>query len=73
METLRRFLREQAQKYGRPILLIYAFVFLLMMTFALILVYLFVGWLTVQSPYGVLAVTGVLVVLIFYFQFRKKP
>ena len=73
METLRRFLREQAQKYGRPILLLYAFVFLLMMTFALILVYLFVGWLTVQSPYGVLAVTGVLVVLIFYFQFRKKP
>jgi len=72
METLKRFLRAQVQKYGKPVLLLYALVFLLAMTGMLLAVYLFVGWLTVQSPYGVLALTAVLVALIFYFQFRKK-
>jgi len=72
METLKRFLREQAEKYGKPVLMLYALVFLLFMTGALAFVYLLVGWLTVQSPYGVLVITGILVALIFLKQLRKK-
>ena len=72
MDKLRRFLRAQADKYGKPVLMLYALAFLLFMTGILALVYLLVGWLTVQSPYGVLALSGVLVALIFYVQLRKK-
>jgi hypothetical protein len=73
METLRRFLRAQAQKYGKPVLMLYALLLLLATTGLLGLVYLLFGWLMLQSPNGVLALSVVLVALIFYFQYRKKP
>jgi len=72
MEKLRGFLRALAEKHGRPVLMLYALLFLLFMTGLLAFVYLLVGWLIVQSPYGVLVLSGVLVALIFYFQLRKK-
>jgi len=72
MEAVKRFLRAQAEKYGKPVLMLYALLFLLFMTGVLATVYLLVGWLTVKSPYGVLVITGILVALIFLKQLRKK-
>lgn len=73
MESLRRFLLRQGEKFGKAAWMFYALVFLLFMTGLLALVYALFGWLTVQSPAAVLLLTGVLVLLILYVNLRKKP
>ncbi len=72
MESFRRFLVRYGEKFGKAAWMFYALVFLTVMTGLLALVYLIFGWLMYKSPNAVLVLTGVLVVLIFYFQFRKK-
>ena len=72
MQGFIRVLRTQGERFGRLAWMFYALVFLLTTTSLLGLVYLIFGWLIVQSPNGVLVLTGVLVLLIFYIQFRRK-
>jgi hypothetical protein len=72
MENFRRMLVQFAEKFGKAAWMFYALVFLTVMAGLLALVYLIFGWLMYKSPNAVLVLTGVLVALIFYFQFRKK-
>ena len=72
VETFRRFLVRYGERFGKIAWMFYALVFLLVMAGVLGAVYLVFGWLMYKSPNAVLILTGVLVALIFYFQFRRK-
>jgi len=61
-----------AERYGRPVLWLYALVFLLLLTGALAGVYLLFGVLIAVSPDAVLLLTGLLVVLIIYANRRRR-
>ena len=60
-----------AERYGKPVLWLYAFVFLLLMAGVLAGVYLLFGALTLLSPNAVLLLTGVLVAVIFFANRRR--
>lgn len=72
MRTFIEFLQRQGKRFGKAAWMFYALVFLLLMTALLALVYLIFGWLMYESPDAVLILTGVLVLLIFYTQWRKR-
>jgi len=60
-----------AERYGKPVLWLYALLFLLLMTGLLAGVYLLFGALTLVSPEAVLILTGILVAVIFYLNRRR--
>ncbi len=70
--TLKMLLAKLAKWYGTPVLWLYALLFLLLMTGVLTAVYLLFGALMLKSPNGVLLLSGLLVVLIFYVNRRRK-
>ena len=70
--TLKMLLAKLAKRYGRPVLWLYALLFLLLMTGMLTAVYLLFGALILESPNGVLLLTGLLVVLILYVNRRRQ-
>jgi hypothetical protein len=72
IEAFREFLLRQGRKFGKAAWMFYALVFLLIMTGLLAAVYAIFGWLALKSPTAVLVLTGVLVLLIFYVNLRKK-
>ncbi|WP_345984653.1 hypothetical protein WCX49_08420 [Sulfurimonas sp. HSL-1656] len=72
MDTFRDFLLRQGRRFGRAAWMFYALVFLLAATLLLGLVYLLFGWLIYVSPNAVLVLTGLLVILIFYTQRRRR-
>ncbi|WP_345969326.1 MULTISPECIES: hypothetical protein [Sulfurimonas] len=72
IKRLKPLLARLAERYGRPVLWLYAFIFLLAATGLLAAVYFLLGWLMLQSPNAVLVLTGVLVALIFFLNRRRK-
>lgn len=72
IEKARVFLLRVGRRFGTAAWLFYALVFLLFMSLLLALIYLVFGVLIYISPHTVLLLSGVLVALIFYRQFRSK-